>query len=59
MIYACEECGFLFYRVGEVKECPACEKNRLRPANKEEIRQLQSFLNQPKTNPHIKEGKST
>ena len=44
MIYTCEECGFLFYRVGEVKECPSCEENQIRSATKEEIQKLREHL---------------
>lgn len=43
MIYACEDCGFLFYRVGEVIECPFCEKNHIRFATGEESQRLQTL----------------
>lgn len=48
MTYACEGCGFLFCRVGEVKECPFCEKNHIRSATKEETQRLQKLLEQEK-----------
>ncbi|SMB89901.1 hypothetical protein SAMN00017405_0676 [Desulfonispora thiosulfatigenes DSM 11270] len=48
MIYTCEDCGLLFYRAGEVKECPFCEKNDIRFATKEEIKRLQTLLEQGK-----------
>lgn len=40
MTYTCEECGFLFYREGEARECPYCEKKHIRIANAEEIQRL-------------------
>jgi len=46
MTYACEDCGFLFYRIGEVKECPSCEKNHIRSATKEETQRLWELLKQ-------------
>ena len=48
MTYACEDCGFLFYRAGEVKECPSCEKNNIRSATEEEAQRLQKLLEQGK-----------
>lgn len=44
MIYCCEDCGFLFQRVGEIHECPSCEGYRLRSATPEEMVILQSRL---------------
>lgn len=44
MIYICEHCSFLFYRIGEVSECPACEKHIIRPAEREEAEQLLPYL---------------
>lgn len=46
MTYACEDCGFLFCRAGEVKECPSCEKNNIRLATEEETESLQKLLEQ-------------
>lgn len=48
MTYACETCGFLFYRAGAVTECPSCEKNHIRSATKEEAQRLQKHLEQEK-----------
>ncbi|MEG6523836.1 hypothetical protein [Desulfotomaculum sp. 1211_IL3151] len=48
MTYACEDCGFLFYRAGEVRECPSCEKNHIRSATKEETQRLQTLLERGK-----------
>ena len=44
MIYCCEDCGFLFQQMGEVKECPFCEGPHFRPATEEETKQLQTML---------------
>ncbi len=49
MTYVCENCGFLFYRAGEVKECPSCNVIVVRPATKEEIKRLQKLLLQGKS----------
>lgn len=46
MTYAYEDCGFLFCRTGEVKECASCEKNHIRSATKEEGQRLQKILEQ-------------
>lgn len=48
MTYVCEDCDFLFYRTGEVKECPSCEKNHIRFANVEETQRLQTLLEEGK-----------
>ena len=45
MIYCCEDCGFIFQRVGEIQTCPSCEGYRLRSATHEEMEKLQSLLN--------------
>ena len=42
MIYACDNCHFLFKRVGETDQCPDCGKYCIRTANEEEIAE---FLN--------------
>lgn len=44
MIYCCEDCGFLFRRIGQVEECPSCEGPRFRPATAEEAERLQDLL---------------
>ncbi|MBP1755546.1 MAG: hypothetical protein H6Q59_1944 [Firmicutes bacterium] len=44
MIYYCENCGFLFCRMGEIKACPSCEVNHIRIANSEETSKLQEIL---------------
>jgi len=58
MTYDCEDCGFLFCRVGAVKECPSCEKPHIRPATEEEIGMLEKLLEQGKTSLEIKEGQT-
>ena len=55
MTYTCEDCGFLFCRVGAVKECPSCEKSHIRSATEEEADRLQKLLEQGNTNLQIKE----
>lgn len=44
MTYTCEDCGFAFSRVSDVKECPSCEGNHIRPATGEERDALQARL---------------
>lgn len=44
MIYTCEDCGFLFYRLGEIMECPFCEEKHIRPASIEESHSLLELL---------------
>ncbi len=55
MTYACEDCGFLFCRVGAVKECPSCEKPHIRPATEEETGRLEKLLEQGKPTLRIEE----
>ena len=45
MIYCCEDCDFLFRRVGKILECPRCERKHIRPAAPEEAARLQLLLN--------------
>lgn len=44
MIYCCEDCSFLFHRVGEVRRCPFCEGSRFRPAAPEERARFHALL---------------
>lgn len=44
MIYCCEDCGFLFQRIGAVEACPFCEGPRFSAATEEEAERLQSLL---------------
>lgn len=45
MIYICGSCGFLFRRMGEVYECPFCEKNDIRSATGQETKRFQDCWN--------------
>ena len=44
MIYCCEDCAFLFQRVGEIDNCPSCDSSRLRFATQTETETLRSLL---------------
>lgn len=44
MIYYCENCGFLFSRTGDIKECPSCEKKQIRSATGEETQRLMEYI---------------
>ena len=44
MIYACDDCGFLFRRFGKVESCPVCQGARIRAATREEAEILQGML---------------
>lgn len=44
MTYCCQDCGFLFRRIGAVDACPSCESGRIRPATPEEEQRLQALL---------------
>jgi DNA-directed RNA polymerase subunit RPC12/RpoP len=44
MAYICEDCGFVFYGAGEIRECPYCGKQQIRVLAEEEISPLQPFL---------------
>lgn len=44
MTYYCNLCGFLFFRTGDVHECPSCEGRHFRPATPEEAERLQLLL---------------
>jgi rubrerythrin len=43
MNYICEVCGFFFCRMGEVNECPSCERNQIRSVTEEETQRLQEL----------------
>ena len=49
MTYCCENCDFLFRRVGVVDACPFCEGSRFRPATEEEAERLQLLLMKEKS----------
>lgn len=44
MTYTCEDCGFVFFRISDVKECPSCAGNHIRPASETEQNALQAYL---------------
>ena len=49
--YCCDCCDFLFRRTGAVRECPACESKRIRPATPEETERLEDLLKQTAAQP--------
>ncbi|MEG0369162.1 MAG: hypothetical protein RSB57_04095 [Hungatella sp.] len=49
MIYICERCGFIFYRVGAITHCPFCEQERIRFATEQEEQELIGKLTEPET----------
>jgi DNA-directed RNA polymerase subunit RPC12/RpoP len=55
MAYICEDCGFVFYGAGEIRECPYCGKQRIRVLAEEEISPLQPFLEWQNLGVDIKE----
>lgn len=44
MTYFCDKCGFLFSRMGEVKECPFCGGLSFRQSTPEEAEILRKEL---------------
>lgn len=44
MIYACDNCGFLFSRTSETEQCPDCGKNAVRAANAVEQEEFMARL---------------
>ena len=55
MDYCCDDCGFLFRRVGEIRVCPSCDGPNLRPATKTERDQLENLLKE-KSNSRREQG---
>lgn len=47
MVYACDNCRFLFSRTNEPEQCPDCGKYTVRPATQAEQREYQTRLNGP------------
>ena len=47
--YYCEDCDFLFLRIGTVHECPLCEGPHFRLATEEESDRLQQILETRRT----------
>jgi len=48
LTYVCEDCGFLFSRMGEVNGCPYCERKHIRTATEAEARALAELIKQSK-----------
>lgn len=44
MIFACDNCGFIFSRSFELEQCPDCGKNTVRPANEVEQKEFSARL---------------
>lgn len=42
MIYVCDNCRFVFERMGEVSGCPVCTSSHVRPANEAEQQTYQT-----------------
>lgn len=47
MIYACDNCYFLFSRSGAPEQCPDCGKYVIRPATEGEQKEFAIRLKQP------------
>ena len=45
MIYACDNCGFLFSRSTEPDQCPDCGKSAVRSANEVEREEFTARMN--------------
>ena len=50
MIYACDNCRFLFTRTGAVDSCPDCGKPTIRTATDEERDEFERRRNGQKSN---------
>jgi len=44
MVFACDNCHFLFSRTTQPKQCPDCGKYTVRPANEDEQREFEMQL---------------
>ena len=40
IVYICESCGRMFFRVSKVTQCPFCEQEHIRPAAEQEKQQF-------------------
>jgi len=49
MIYACDNCRFLFSRAAEPEQCPDCGKYAVRPATREERLEYEARLGAPQS----------
>ncbi len=48
MIFACDNCHFLFSRVRQPEQCPDCGKYAIRPADEAEQQEYQNRLKEPR-----------
>lgn len=44
MVFACDNCHYLFSRVKEPEQCPDCGKYRVRPAREDEQREFEAQI---------------
>ena len=51
MIYACDNCHFLFIRYSETEQCPDCGKFAVRPATEEEQTEFARIIAENKLDP--------
>lgn len=56
MTYYCEDCGFVFYGAGDIKECPYCGMHRINASSREEINQIRTFSGQQESDYNFKEA---
>ena len=48
MVYACDNCHFLFSRTAEPEQCPDCGKYAIRPADEAERQENEKRLKEPR-----------
>ena len=48
MVYACDNCHFLFSRTAEPEQCPDCGKYAVRPADEAERQEYEKWLKEPR-----------
>lgn len=51
MIYACDNCRFLFSQQEQPEQCPDCGKTCVRPATEKEQAEFELHLEEAKKNP--------
>lgn len=44
VLYTCEDCGFVFYGAGEIRECPYCGKQRIHASSGEKAEAQRTWL---------------
>lgn len=50
MTYYCEDCGFVFYGAGEIRECPYCGSQHIHASTREEVGMLRPLSEQKESN---------